>query len=144
MSKTVVRQLVTANSNKTFRVSFLPLFGVRLPSLRAPPDRYVRDLSTHSPAKNTTTEKLAPPTTGQRRSSTAPPTSSDPRAPLASYADLFPSHRSKRQAFGSEQLCKSTYQYITPQAALNSQGMCWTTCIHPMTTMMCTFRVHLG
>lgn len=32
------------------------------------------------------------------------------------------SHRIKRQSAGREQLCQTTYQYITPQAALNSQG----------------------
>ncbi|XP_055318359.1 protein spaetzle 5 isoform X2 [Sitodiplosis mosellana] len=30
--------------------------------------------------------------------------------------------RPKRQSAGREQLCQTTYQYITPQAALNSQG----------------------
>lgn len=30
--------------------------------------------------------------------------------------------RAKRQSTGREQLCQTTYQYITPQAALNSQG----------------------
>lgn len=30
--------------------------------------------------------------------------------------------RRKRQSNGREQLCQTTYQYITPQAALNSQG----------------------
>lgn len=32
------------------------------------------------------------------------------------------SRRIKRQSAGREQLCQTTYQYITPQAALNSQG----------------------
>lgn len=32
-------------------------------------------------------------------------------------------HRAKRQSAGREQLCQTTFQYITPQAALNSQGI---------------------
>lgn len=38
-------------------------------------------------------------------------------------AELFLGHRIKRQSPGREQLCQTTYQYITPQAALNSQGI---------------------
>lgn len=32
------------------------------------------------------------------------------------------SQRTKRQSSGREELCQTNYQYITPQAALNSQG----------------------
>lgn len=36
--------------------------------------------------------------------------------------DRTDARRNKRQSSGREQLCQTTYQYITPQAALNSQG----------------------
>lgn len=41
---------------------------------------------------------------------------------LAGLNDRSTNHRAKRQSAGREQLCQTTYQYITPQAALNSQG----------------------
>lgn len=130
MSETVVDQLVTANSNKT--LNFSSTFFFRLFSLLSllflvmvDANRYVRDLSSHSHAKNTS-EKFppVPPTStkNHRQSNSSDQFNVVPREALASYSDLFPNQRSKRQAFGKEQLCKSTYQYITPQAALNSQG----------------------
>lgn len=39
------------------------------------------------------------------------------------------SRRKKRQSAGREQLCQTTYQYITPQAGLNSQGINEFTCL---------------
>lgn len=39
--------------------------------------------------------------------------------------DRTDARRNKRQSSGREQLCQTTYQYITPQAALNSQGNLW-------------------
>lgn len=41
---------------------------------------------------------------------------------LAGLNDRSTNRRGKRQSAGREQLCQTTYQYITPQAALNSQG----------------------
>lgn len=41
---------------------------------------------------------------------------------LTGLNDRSANRRSKRQSAGREQLCQTTYQYITPQAALNSQG----------------------
>lgn len=45
--------------------------------------------------------------------------SSSNHIPMSSSID---GRRNKRQSSGREQLCQTTYQYITPQAALNSQG----------------------
>lgn len=40
-----------------------------------------------------------------------------------SMSSSIDGRRNKRQSSGREQLCQTTYQYITPQAALNSQGI---------------------
>lgn len=41
---------------------------------------------------------------------------------LKDAVNLNDGRRKKRQSAGREQLCQTTYQYITPQAGLNSQG----------------------
>lgn len=41
---------------------------------------------------------------------------------LQSSYDGTSNYRVKRQSPGRQQLCQTNYQYITPQAALNSQG----------------------
>lgn len=105
-------------------------------------NRYIRDISSHRRLareipSNSSVLSLSPtlptPTanhlqnfnssnqissnTSRRKTSSA--------AATAAAASVDPNfgHRIKRQSTGREQLCQTTYQYITPQAALNSQGM---------------------
>lgn len=81
--------------------------------------RYVRDISSHrrlvrEVANNTAT---APTLVNHLHQFN----STDSRT-VSESAESNAGHRIKRQSPGREQLCQTTYQYITPQAALNSQG----------------------
>ncbi|XP_031640221.1 protein spaetzle 5 isoform X1 [Contarinia nasturtii] len=83
--------------------------------------RYARDVSAHSKtsqyfSKNSTVEATRPSyiNTAQRSSSN--------QLTLSELNDRYTNRRTKRQSTGREQLCQTTYQYVTPQAALNSQG----------------------
>lgn len=67
------------------------------------------------------------------------------------YDDHISNRRAKRQNADRQQLCQTTYQYITPQAALNSQGehyilllvnyLCDSISILSMTLFCCFFFV---
>lgn len=80
--------------------------------------RYVRDLSSQLNGALNSSETLTPTTPSDRSQQKF-----KNHKPLASYNDIFPNYRAKRQSAGREQLCQATYQYVTPQAALNSQGI---------------------
>lgn len=77
--------------------------------------RYVRDIASrprfprNAPSNSSVPATIATPANQLQRSSSTGPN------------DRYSSRR-KRQSAGRESLCEATYQYITPQAALNSQG----------------------
>lgn len=83
--------------------------------------RYVRDVSAQAKfssnfSKNSTVEATRPTFIN------SVPRSSSNQLSLSELTDRYTNRRTKRQSSGREQLCQTTYQYITPQAALNSQG----------------------
>lgn len=79
--------------------------------------RYVRDISTHARFLRHIS------TNSTLKATLAMPANNFQRSSFNQHDSLGLNHRSKRQSTGRrEQLCQTTYQYITPQAALNSQG----------------------
>lgn len=93
--------------------------SIQMTNVLFPFRRYVRDIVSRprfprrAPSNSSVPATIATPANQLQRSP-----SNEPNEPN----DRYSGRRNKRQSAGRESLCETTYQYITPQAALNSQG----------------------
>lgn len=111
---------------------YLSIWCLRRCALSHHENRYVRDISSHrrlarEAPNNSTVQSIS--TLPTSTSSHLPHFNSSRQHDISKVSksssaaiDSNSGHRIKRQSAGREQLCQTTYQYITPQAALNSQG----------------------